>query len=123
MWSDRSISPISGGIGNSSRPQTPAFPVHSRTPYANNSSPTVTFATDRNYITTTNNINDSSTYSIHHNNNNNNNHHGNDYGGNNINNNINKGDGYASDRVIYIEEQRDISREQGLPPKSPTTQR
>ncbi|KAK0159239.1 hypothetical protein PV328_010145 [Microctonus aethiopoides] len=126
LWSDRSISPISGGIGNSSRPQTPAFPVHSRTPYANNSSPTVTFATDRNYITTTNNINDSSTYSIHHNNNNNNNNnnnHGNDYGGNNINNNINKGDGYASDRVIYIEEQRDILREQGLPPKSPTTQR
>ncbi|KAK0162533.1 hypothetical protein PV327_006304 [Microctonus hyperodae] len=116
LWSDRSISPINGGINNSSRPQTPAFPVHSRTPYANNSSPTVTFATDRNYITT-NNMNDSSTYSIHHNNNNN------DYGGNNINNNINKGDGYASDRVIFIEEQRDISREQGLPPKSPTTQR
>jgi hypothetical protein len=46
-WTERSVSPgsMQGVIGGSaSRPQTPAFPVHPRTPYVNNSSPTVTFA-------------------------------------------------------------------------------
>ncbi|XP_033209428.1 tensin-3 isoform X6 [Belonocnema kinseyi] len=105
-WTERSISPGSVGVGGASRPQTPAFPVHPRTPYVNNSSPTVTFASDRTYITP-NNINNSG-YNI------NNNHI--DSGLGNMNNNY-------IDRAIYIEERREISRETGLPPKSPTTQR
>lgn len=105
-WTERSISPGSVGVGGASRPQTPAFPVHPRTPYVNNSSPTVTFASDRTYITP-NNINDSG-YNI------NNNHI--DSGISNMNNN------YVN-RAIFIEERRDTSRETGLPPKSPTIQR
>ncbi|XP_043467306.1 tensin-3 isoform X4 [Leptopilina heterotoma] len=96
-WTERSTSP------GASRPQTPAFPVP-RTPYVN-TSPTVTFASDRNYITP--NINDSG-YNI------NNNHI--DSGIGNMNNN------YVN-RAIFIEERRDASRHQRLPPKSPTIQR
>ncbi|XP_051158278.1 tensin isoform X4 [Leptopilina boulardi] len=96
-WTERSTSP------GASRPQTPAFPVP-RTPYVN-TSPTVTFAPDRNYITP--NINDSG-YNI------NNNHI--DSGIGNMNNNY-------MNRAIYIEERRDTARHQRLPPKSPTIQR
>ncbi|XP_015109702.1 tensin isoform X8 [Diachasma alloeum] len=111
-WTDRSVSPASAGVGNASRPQTPAFPVHPRTPYVNNSSPTVTFAADRTYVST-NNFNESTNYSVH-----NNNVHNFENGNNNI---INNRD-YTGDRAVYIEERRDV-RETGLPPKSPTTQR
>lgn len=38
------------------------------------------------------------------------------------NNNNNVGN-YPSERTIYIEERREVSKEAGLPPKSPTTQR
>uniref|UniRef100_A0A0C9QTL5 TNS_0 protein n=1 Tax=Fopius arisanus TaxID=64838 RepID=A0A0C9QTL5_9HYME len=110
-WTDRSISPASAGIGNASRPQTPAFPVHPRTPYVNNSSPTVTFAADRTYGST-NNFNESTNYTAH-----NNNVHNFENGNNNINNRD-----YTGERAVYIEERRDV-RETGLPPKSPTTQR
>ena len=85
------------------------FPVHPRTPYVNNSSPTVTFAADRSYSTNT-------SYNV---NNNNNNVHNVESTGNN-NNNIGN---YGSERTIYIEERREVSKETGLPPKSPTTQR
>ncbi|XP_043283550.1 tensin-3 isoform X3 [Venturia canescens] len=116
-WIERSASPGSAGVGNASRPQTPAFPVHPRTPYVNNSSPTVTFAADRNYVVSNNINHDTSTYAI----NNNNIHNADSHVGNNINNNNIRG--YVADRAIYIEERRDINRETGLPPKSPTTQR
>ncbi|XP_044020855.1 uncharacterized protein LOC122860879 isoform X3 [Aphidius gifuensis] len=137
-WTERSNSPGSAIIGSASRPQTPAFPVHPRTPYVNNSSPTVTFANDKNYISSNNyNSNDttlSNNYSIHNNNgynydhgNNNNismNNHNNNVNSNNINNNNNNNNrGYMGDRAIYIEEKRDLSKDTGLPPKSPTTQR
>ncbi|XP_063977384.1 tensin-1 isoform X13 [Diachasmimorpha longicaudata] len=111
-WTDRSVSPASAGVGNASRPQTPAFPVHPRTPYVNNSSPTVTFAADRTYGST-NNFSESTNYSVH-----NNNVHNFENGNNNV---INNRD-YTGDRAVYIEERRDV-RETGLPPKSPTTQR
>ncbi|XP_015433625.1 PREDICTED: tensin-3 [Dufourea novaeangliae] len=111
-WTERSVSPGSAVVGGASRPQTPAFPVHPRTPYVNNSSPTVTFASDRAYITSNSGYNAN-------NNNNNNNVNNIETGGNN-NNNVGN---YASERTIYIEERRDVSKESGLPPKSPTTQR
>ncbi|XP_076377365.1 focal adhesion protein tensin isoform X7 [Megalopta genalis] len=107
-WTERSVSPGSVVVGSASRPQTPAFPVHPRTPYVNNSSPTVTFASDRSYVTS------NTSYNL-----NNNNNVNNEVGGNN-NNNVGN---YASERTIYIEERRDVSKESGLPPKSPTTQR
>ncbi|XP_078033473.1 focal adhesion protein tensin isoform X8 [Augochlora pura] len=107
-WTERSVSPGSVVVGSASRPQTPAFPVHPRTPYVNNSSPTVTFASDRSYVTS------NTSYNL-----NNNNNVNNEMGGNN-NNNVGN---YASERTIYIEERRDVSKESGLPPKSPTTQR
>lgn len=139
-WTERSNSPGSAIIGSASRPQTPAFPVHPRTPYVNNSSPTVTFANDKNYISSNNYSNNDTTlsnnYSINNNNgynydhgNNNNismNNHNNNVNSNNINNNNNNNNnnrGYMGDRAIYIEEKRDLSRDTGLPPKSPTTQR
>ncbi|XP_078033467.1 focal adhesion protein tensin isoform X3 [Augochlora pura] len=106
-WTERSVSPGSVVVGSASRPQTPAFPVHPRTPYVNNSSPTVTFASDRSYVTS------NTSYNL-----NNNNNVNNEMGGNN-NNNVGN---YASERTIYIEERRDVSKESGLPPKSPTTQ-
>nr|XP_033334106.1 tensin-3 isoform X6 [Megalopta genalis] len=106
-WTERSVSPGSVVVGSASRPQTPAFPVHPRTPYVNNSSPTVTFASDRSYVTS------NTSYNL-----NNNNNVNNEVGGNN-NNNVGN---YASERTIYIEERRDVSKESGLPPKSPTTQ-
>ncbi|XP_054011767.1 tensin-1 isoform X9 [Hylaeus anthracinus] len=109
-WTERSISPGSTVVGGASRPQTPAFPVHPRTPYVNNSSPTVTFASDRPYVTS------NTTYNL---NNNNNNMNHVDTAGNN-NNNVGN---YGSERTIYIEERREVSKETGLPPKSPTTQR
>ncbi|XP_076242164.1 focal adhesion protein tensin isoform X3 [Calliopsis andreniformis] len=109
-WTERSVSPGSAVVGSASRPQTPAFPVHPRTPYVNNSSPTVTFAADRTYSTS------NTSYNINNNNNNVNNI---DIGGNN-NNNVGN---YGSERTIYIEERREVSKEAGLPPKSPTTQR
>lgn len=73
----------------------------------------------------------SNNYSIHnnnghnydHGNNNNNismNNHNNNVNSNNINNNNR---GYMGDRAVYIEEKRDLSKDTGLPPKSPTTQR
>ncbi|XP_043597552.1 tensin-3 isoform X16 [Bombus pyrosoma] len=108
-WTERSVSPGSAVVNSASRPQTPAFPVHPRTPYVNNSSPTVTFAADRTYSTNT-------SYNV---NNNNNNVHNVESTGNN-NNNIGN---YGSERTIYIEERREVSKETGLPPKSPTTQR
>lgn len=108
-WTERSVSPGSVVVGSASRPQTPAFPVHPRTPYVNNSSPTVTFASDRPYVTS------NTSYNL----NNNNNLNNVEVGGNN-NNNVG---GYSSERTIYIEERRDVSKESGLPPKSPTTQR
>ncbi|XP_076242168.1 focal adhesion protein tensin isoform X6 [Calliopsis andreniformis] len=108
-WTERSVSPGSAVVGSASRPQTPAFPVHPRTPYVNNSSPTVTFAADRTYSTS------NTSYNINNNNNNVNNI---DIGGNN-NNNVGN---YGSERTIYIEERREVSKEAGLPPKSPTTQ-
>ncbi|XP_050488076.1 tensin-1 isoform X5 [Bombus huntii] len=107
-WTERSVSPGSTVVNSASRPQTPAFPVHPRTPYVNNSSPTVTFAADRSYSTNT-------SYNV---NNNNNNVHNVESTGNN-NNNIGN---YGSERTIYIEERREVSKETGLPPKSPTTQ-
>jgi len=39
-----------------------------------------------------------------------------------VNNNNNVGN-YGAERTIYIEERREVSKETGLPPKSPTTQR
>lgn len=108
-WTERSVSPGSAVVSSSaSRPQTPAFPVHPRTPYVNNSSPTVTFAADRSYST-------NATYNLNNNNNNMNNV---ESAGNN-NNNV----GNYGERTIYIEERREVSKETGLPPKSPTTQR
>ncbi|XP_061939871.1 tensin-1 isoform X33 [Apis cerana] len=107
-WTERSVSPGSAVVSSASRPQTPAFPVHPRTPYVNNSSPTVTFAADRSYGT-------NATYNVNNNNNNLNNV---EAAGNN-NNNVGN---YASERTIYIEERREVSKETGLPPKSPTTQ-
>ncbi|XP_071635837.1 tensin-3 isoform X12 [Temnothorax longispinosus] len=104
-WTERSVSPGSAVV-SASRPQTPAFPVHPRTPYVNNASPTVTFASDRTYVTSNN------SYNVSNNNNN-------EAGGNN-NNNIGN---YGAERTIYIEERREASKETGLPPKSPTTQR
>lgn len=109
-WTERSVSPGSAVVSNASRPQTPAFPVHPRTPYVNNSSPTVTFAADRAYSTS------NTSYNVNNNNNNVNNV---EAAGNN-NNNVGN---YASERTIYIEERREVSKETGLPPKSPTTQR
>lgn len=41
-------------------------------------------------------------------------------GGNSNNNNLGN---YNAERTIYIEERREVSKETGLPPKSPTTQR
>ncbi|XP_076285015.1 tensin-3-like isoform X9 [Lasioglossum baleicum] len=108
-WTERSVSPGSVVVGNASRPQTPAFPVHPRTPYVNNSSPTVTFASDRSYATS------NTSYNL-----NNNNNVNNVEMGSNNNNNVGN---YSSERTIYIEERRDVSKESGLPPKSPTTQR
>ncbi|CAD1480293.1 unnamed protein product, partial [Heterotrigona itama] len=109
-WTERSVSPGSAVVSSSaSRPQTPAFPVHPRTPYVNNSSPTVTFAADRSYST-------NATYNV--NNNNNNNMNNVESTGNN-NNNVGN---YGNERTIYIEERREVSKETGLPPKSPTTQ-
>ncbi|XP_011263261.1 tensin-3 isoform X3 [Camponotus floridanus] len=108
-WTERSVSPGSAIISGASRPQTPAFPVHPRTPYVNNASPTVTFASDRTYMTSNNSYNVS----------NNNNNVSNEAGGNN-NNNVGN---YSAERTIYIEERREASKETGLPPKSPTTQR
>ncbi|XP_011880848.1 PREDICTED: tensin-3 isoform X9 [Vollenhovia emeryi] len=105
-WTERSVSPGSVVVSGASRPQTPAFPVHPRTPYVNNASPTVTFASDRTYVTSNN------SYNVSNNNNN-------EAGGNN-NNNIGN---YGAERTIYIEERREASKETGLPPKSPTTQR
>ncbi|XP_024867095.1 tensin-3 isoform X3 [Temnothorax curvispinosus] len=105
-WTERSVSPGSAVVSGVSRPQTPAFPVHPRTPYVNNASPTVTFASDRTYVTSNN------SYNVSNNNNN-------EAGGNN-NNNIGN---YGAERTIYIEERREASKETGLPPKSPTTQR
>ncbi|XP_076285009.1 tensin-3-like isoform X3 [Lasioglossum baleicum] len=107
-WTERSVSPGSVVVGNASRPQTPAFPVHPRTPYVNNSSPTVTFASDRSYATS------NTSYNL-----NNNNNVNNVEMGSNNNNNVGN---YSSERTIYIEERRDVSKESGLPPKSPTTQ-
>ncbi|XP_012140415.2 focal adhesion protein tensin isoform X15 [Megachile rotundata] len=109
-WTERSVSPGSAVVSSASRPQTPAFPVHPRTPYVNNSSPTVTFAADRSYSTS------NATYNVNNNNNNVNNV---EAAGNN-NNNVGN---YPSERTIYIEERREVSKETGLPPKSPTTQR
>ncbi|XP_026827223.1 tensin-3 isoform X11 [Ooceraea biroi] len=103
-WTERSVSPGSAIVSGASRPQTPAFPVHPRTPYVNNASPTVTFASDRTYMTSNN------SYNVNNNN---------DAGGNN-NNNV---DNYGAERTMYIEERREVSKETGLPPKSPTTQR
>ncbi|XP_050458287.1 tensin-3 isoform X6 [Cataglyphis hispanica] len=108
-WTERSVSPGSAVISGASRPQTPAFPVHPRTPYVNNASPTVTFASDRTYMTSNNSYNVS----------NNNNNVSNEAGGNN-NNNVAS---YGAERTIYIEERKEASKETGLPPKSPTTQR
>ncbi|XP_014473623.1 PREDICTED: tensin isoform X2 [Dinoponera quadriceps] len=108
-WTERSVSPGSAVVSGASRPQTPAFPVHPRTPYVNNASPTVTFASDRTYMTSNN------SYNV----NNNNNNVNNEAGGNN-NNNVGS---YGAERTIYIEERREASKETGLPPKSPTTQR
>lgn len=105
-WTERSVSPGSAAVSGASRPQTPAFPVHPRTPYVNNASPTVTFASDRTYMTSNN------SYNVSNNNNN-------EAGGNN-NNNVGN---YGAERTIYIEERREVSKETGLPPKSPTTQR
>ncbi|XP_011630699.1 tensin-3 isoform X2 [Pogonomyrmex barbatus] len=105
-WTERSVSPGSAVVSGASRPQTPAFPVHPRTPYVNNASPTVTFASDRTYMTSNN------SYNVSNNNNN-------DASGNN-NNNVGN---YGAERTIYIEERREVSKETGLPPKSPTTQR
>ncbi|XP_018407081.1 PREDICTED: tensin-3 isoform X9 [Cyphomyrmex costatus] len=104
-WTERSISPGSAVVSGASRPQTPAFPVHPRTPYVNNASPTVTFASDRTYMTSNN------SYNVSNNNNN-------EASGNNNNNG-----NYGAERTIYIEERREASKETGLPPKSPTTQR
>ncbi|XP_017892052.1 tensin-1 isoform X13 [Ceratina calcarata] len=109
-WTERSVSPGSAVVSGASRPQTPAFPVHPRTPYVNNSSPTVTFAADRSYSTS------NTSYNV----NNNNNMHNIETTGNNNNNNVGN---YANERTIYIEERREVSKETGLPPKSPTTQR
>ncbi|XP_017766726.1 PREDICTED: tensin-3 isoform X2 [Eufriesea mexicana] len=108
-WTERSVSPGSAVASSASRPQTPAFPVHPRTPYVNNSSPTVTFAADRAYGTNT-------SYNASNNNNNVNNVEATGNNNNNVGN-------YASERTIYIEERREVSKETGLPPKSPTTQR
>ncbi|XP_011501349.1 PREDICTED: tensin-1 [Ceratosolen solmsi marchali] len=116
-WTERSISPgsVQGMSGGSaSRPQTPAFPVHPRTPYVNNASSTVTFASDRSYqnhstvsyMNSNNNMNNVEA--------NNNNH--------NSSGSSSSTTSYGADRAIFIEERRDI-RETGLPPKSPTTQR
>ncbi|XP_018346573.1 PREDICTED: tensin-3 isoform X4 [Trachymyrmex septentrionalis] len=105
-WTERSVSPGSAVVSGASRPQTPAFPVHPRTPYVNNASPTVTFASDRTYVTSNN------SYNVSNNNNN-------EASGNN-NNNVGN---YGAERTIYIEERREASKETGLPPKSPTTQR
>ncbi|XP_017766737.1 PREDICTED: tensin-1 isoform X11 [Eufriesea mexicana] len=107
-WTERSVSPGSAVASSASRPQTPAFPVHPRTPYVNNSSPTVTFAADRAYGTNT-------SYNASNNNNNVNNVEATGNNNNNVGN-------YASERTIYIEERREVSKETGLPPKSPTTQ-
>lgn len=120
-WTERSVSPgsvqgVSGG--SASRPQTPAFPVHPRTPYVNNSSPTVTFASDRStqhqhqQLAASNNVNHSTVSYVNNNN-------------NNVSNNVeanNNNASYSADRAIFIEERREI-RETGLPPKSPTMQR
>ncbi|KAG7188813.1 hypothetical protein KM043_008424 [Ampulex compressa] len=113
-WTERSVSPGSAVAGGASRPQTPAFPVHPRTPYVNNASPTVTFAADRHYVASNNTYNVAGA-----NNNNNNNNVSNEAG---VNNNNNVGS-YGAERTIYIEERREVSKETGLPPKSPTTQR
>ncbi|KAK2585881.1 hypothetical protein KPH14_010470 [Odynerus spinipes] len=110
-WTERSVSP--GSTVGVSRPQTPAFPVHPRTPYVNNASPTVTFATDRAYVMSNN------TYVNNNNNNKNNNLNNAEASGNN-NNNVGN---YSAERTIYIEERREVPKETGLPPKSPTTQR
>ncbi|XP_023290031.1 tensin-3 isoform X6 [Orussus abietinus] len=117
VWTERSTSPGSIPVGNASRPQTPAFPVHPRTPYVNNASPTVTFAADRTYLNGPRNYNSNI----------NNNNIGNE-GVNDTNDNTNNNEngdcgGYLVDRAIYIEERRDTIRETGLPPKSPTTHR
>ncbi|XP_031788600.1 tensin-1 isoform X11 [Nasonia vitripennis] len=119
-WTERSVSPgsVQGMSGGSaSRPQTPAFPVHPRTPYVNNSSPTVTFASDRptqhqhhQQLAASNNMNHSVVGYVNN---------------NNVSNNVeanNNNASYSADRAIFIEERREI-RETGLPPKSPTTQR
>ncbi|XP_015176306.1 PREDICTED: tensin-3 isoform X11 [Polistes dominula] len=111
-WTERSVSP--GSTVGVSRPQTPAFPVHPRTPYVNNASPTVTFASDRGYVMSNN------SYNI--NNNNNNSMTGIEASGGGNSNNNNLGN-YNTERTVYIEERREVSKETGLPPKSPTTQR
>ncbi|XP_046736668.1 tensin-1 isoform X8 [Diprion similis] len=131
-WTERSISPAGGaGAGSTaSRPQTPAFPVHPRTPYVNNASPTVTFASDRIYATS-NSVNNAINNNININNKNNKNNNNNDNNSANnngpedtrhYNGNGNYGN-YTTERVFTAEERREISRETGLPPKSPTTQR
>ncbi|XP_034947399.1 tensin-3 isoform X2 [Chelonus insularis] len=112
-WLDRSISPGSAAIGTASRPQTPAFPVYPRTPYVNNSSSTVTFASDRNYMASSN-INNAYNYSVQ-----NNNIHELDHGSHN-NNNI---DREYTNGHVFVEERRHVSSEMGLPPKSPPAQR
>ncbi|XP_046469840.1 tensin-3 isoform X10 [Neodiprion pinetum] len=132
-WTERSISPAGGaGAGSTaSRPQTPAFPVHPRTPYVNNASPTVTFASDKIYATSNsvnNAINNNTNINNKNNKNNNNNNNNNNDNNNgpedtrNYNGNGNYGN-YTTERVFTAEERREISRETGLPPKSPTTQR
>ncbi|XP_048508217.1 tensin-3 isoform X12 [Athalia rosae] len=126
-WTERSISPAGVAPGGTvSRPQTPAFPVHPRTPYVNNSSPTVTFASDRLYGTSPNNVNNINNNNNNNNNiiisNGNNNNNGPEFETRNYNGNGNYGT-YSTERVYTVEERREISRETGLPPKSPTTQR
>ncbi|XP_046606955.1 tensin-1 isoform X2 [Neodiprion virginianus] len=130
-WTERSISPAGGaGAGSTaSRPQTPAFPVHPRTPYVNNASPTVTFASDKIYATSNsvnNAINNNTNINNKNNKNNNNNNNNDNNNGpedtRNYNGNGNYGN-YTTERVFTAEERREISRETGLPPKSPTTQR
>ena len=100
-------------IGNSSsRPQTPAFPVHPRTPYVNNSTPSVTFATEKSYINS-NNINHSTSYL---------NNDNLETTTTTINSSVNTNGNHGTDRSIFIEEREDI-RETGFPPKSLTVQR
>ncbi|XP_023317164.1 tensin-1 isoform X4 [Trichogramma pretiosum] len=126
-WTERSVSPTSSGVQgiiHGSRPQTPAFPVHPRTPYNNASTPSVTFASDRpsqqqqqqyhhhhhhhhhHHLANNHSYNNNNNVALE---TNNNHHHNHNYGG-------------TADRAIFIEERRDM-RETGLPPKSPTTQR